>query len=175
VTNASSRTRTQPTTLEDELDAIVALLTLIKDTDGIKKITDPVVVAGIIALINMNLQQYRGIACGPANPIDVTLITDSTGIVKQATTPTIYNVTLAVINTEYSQALPANTRKFLVQCQDGTEFRLAFETGRVAAPVAPYLTIRANCIYWEDMVLTGVTIYVAGGTAGKVVEIVAWT
>jgi len=40
VTNASSRTRTQPTTLQDELDAIVTLLTLIKDTDGIKKITD---------------------------------------------------------------------------------------------------------------------------------------
>ena len=40
MTNASSRTRTQPTTLQDELDAIVTLLTLIKDTDGIKKITD---------------------------------------------------------------------------------------------------------------------------------------
>jgi hypothetical protein len=105
---------------------------------------------------------------------NVTLGTDNTGIVKQATTPAMFNVTLTLVATEYNQALPANTKKFLVQCRDGTEFRLAFETGKVATSVTPFLTVRANCIYWEDYVSTSATVYVAG-TAGKVVEIVAWT
>lgn len=74
--NASSRTRTQPTTIDDELDAIINLLTLIKDTDGIKKITDPVDISDrwTRQLGQIDLQRYLGLPCGPANPIDVTAL-----------------------------------------------------------------------------------------------------
>lgn len=74
--NASSRTRTQPTTIDDELDAIINLLTLIKDTDGIKKITDPVDISDrwTRQLGQIDLQRYLGLPCGPLNPIDVTAL-----------------------------------------------------------------------------------------------------
>lgn len=78
--DASSRTRTQPTTIDDELDAIINLLTLIKDTDGIKKITDPVTIAGILAVVGIDLQQYRSIVCGPTNPIDTQIIVGGVAI-----------------------------------------------------------------------------------------------
>jgi len=94
----------------------------------------------------------------------------------QAGTPTIYNVMLTNANTEYSQALPAGTKKFTVKERNGNTFRLAFETGRVAAPTEPYLTVLSNQVYWEDHVyLTGVTLYLAAPVGGRVIEIVAWT
>lgn len=93
---------------------------------------------------------------------------------KLAETPTIFNVTMANANTEYSQALPSDTRRFSIKTRDGTAFRLAFETGKVATPTAPYLTIPANSEYYEDDLRTGGTLYFACGTAGKVVEIIAW-
>lgn len=93
-----------------------------------------------------------------------------------STTPAIYNMTMTNANTEYSQALPANTRKFTIHTRDETAFRLAFVTGKVATPTAPYLTIPANKVYYEDFVnLTSKTLYFASGSAGKIIEIVAWT
>jgi hypothetical protein len=101
--------------------------------------------------------------------------TNTDALVKTATTPAIYNVTMTSADTEYTQALPANTKKFLVQCRDGTAFRLAFETGKVATPTEPYLTVATDAVYYEDEVLSSATVYVGCGSAGKVVEILAWT
>lgn len=104
--------------------------------------------------------------------------------ISAAHTPNIYNVTLVAANTEYSQAFPANTKKFLIHTQDESAFRLAFVTGKVAAPTAPYLSILSGSRYFEDLVqLDGTptsppaafTIYFAGATAGKIIEIIAWT
>jgi hypothetical protein len=94
-----------------------------------------------------------------------------------ATTPVIYNKTCTVANTEYSQALPANTKKFLVKMRDFAHVcRLAFVTGKVAAPTEPYFTIWATGSYNEDMIKpAALTLYVASSTAGAVVEIIAWS
>lgn len=93
-----------------------------------------------------------------------------------STTPVIYNVSLTNANTEYSQALPAGTKKFMVKERNGNPFRLAFVTGRVAAPVVPYVNTLSNQVYWEDhMYLTGVTLYLAAPIAGRVIEILCWT
>jgi hypothetical protein len=59
-------------------------------------------------------------------------------------TPTPYNVTLTNANTEYSQALPANCRKFEFQARTEATVRLAFVTGKVAASTAPYMTLKAG-------------------------------
>lgn len=105
----------------------------------------------------------------------VTLTTDSTGIIKQATTPTIYNVTMTNANTEYSQPLPANTKKYLIHTQDESAFRLAFVTDKVATPTAPFLTIPASARHWEDNVLlASTTLYFASSSSGKIIEILAW-
>lgn len=96
-------------------------------------------------------------------------------IVREATSPNTYNVTLTVADTEYSQALPANTKRFSVQARTAVDVRHAFVTGKVAAPTAPYNTLKANGSYYEDKVQTNATIYLASSTAGTVVEIIAWT
>lgn len=89
--------------------------------------------------------------------------------------PFIYNVTMTNADTEYSQALPQGTKKFLVHTRDESAFRLAFVTGKVATPTAPYLTILANTSYYEDHVkLVGNTLYFASPDAGKIIEIVCW-
>jgi hypothetical protein len=93
-----------------------------------------------------------------------------------ATTPVIYNVTMTLANTEYSQALPANCKKFLIHTRAGEAFRLAFVTGKVATPTEPYFSITPSDAYSEDLVLgAAVTLYFASATAGAVAEIIAWS
>ncbi|MBU1449201.1 hypothetical protein KKF45_05145 [Patescibacteria group bacterium] len=94
----------------------------------------------------------------------------------RAEIPAIYNVTMTLADTEYSQALPSACKKFLIQVRDGTAFRLAFVTGKVATLTEPYLTIAANCIYNEDLIgPIALTLYFGCDVASKVVEIVAWS
>lgn len=93
-----------------------------------------------------------------------------------ADTPAIYNVTMTSADTEYSQALPSNCKKFLIHTRDGTAFRLAFVTGKVAAPTAPYFTVPANQSYNEDLIQPSAqTLYFGCASAGKIIEIIAWS
>lgn len=96
--------------------------------------------------------------------------------IEPATTPTIFNVAMPSANTEYSWALPANTKKFTVSLRENNEaYRLAFEAGRVAAPTAPFLAVPAGGQYFEDHVwLTGMTLFFACPVAGRTVQIIAW-
>jgi len=96
--------------------------------------------------------------------------------VGAAPTPTIYNVTMTDADTEYSQALPTNCKKFTIQTRDGTSFRIAFTTGKVAGPTAPYFTVPEYSTYNEDNLdLSDKTIYFACGSAGKIIELLAWS
>ena len=80
----------------------------------------------------------------------------------EVTTPTVYNVTLTVADTEYSQALTANTREFRFRCRTLYDVRYAFVTGKVATPTAPYLTLPGGSDYWSDNdKLAAVTLYFA--------------
>lgn len=96
--------------------------------------------------------------------------------VNKATTPVIYNVTMTNLDTEYSQALPANVKKYTIQTRDGTAFRMAFEAGKVAAPTEPYFSIETDGFHHEDSIEpASLTLYFACGSAGKVAEILAWS
>jgi len=107
--------------------------------------------------------------------VPVTCTADGELVTEQAVSPTIYNVTMTNADQEYSQVLPAGTKKLAFHCRDGTAFRFAFETGKVAAPTAPYFTVRANAAVSEDHInAAALTLYFACGAAGKVVELVAW-
>lgn len=92
------------------------------------------------------------------------------------TTPTIYNITLTLANTEYTQALPANTREFRFICRTLYDVRFAWVTGKVATPIAPYLTLPAGADYYSDNDnLASQTLYLASSTAGVIVELECWT
>lgn len=89
--------------------------------------------------------------------------------------PAIKNVTMTLANTEYRYQFPKGVKKFLLHCRDGTAFRLAFRTGKVALPTEPYFSIPANGAYNEDNLdVKELHIYFACGVAAKVIEIIAW-
>jgi len=94
----------------------------------------------------------------------------------RTTTPTKYAVTLTSANTEYSQALPADTKKFRIHLRDYATFRLAYETGKVATPTDPYETIPAGSEKYEDgLNLAALTLYLASPVAAKTAEVEAWS
>lgn len=91
-------------------------------------------------------------------------------------TPTVYNKTLTIADTEYSQALPSSTREIRFRCRTLYDVRFAWVTGKVATPTAPYLTLPAGCDYHsDDSDITGKSLYLASDQAGVVVEIEVWT
>lgn len=93
----------------------------------------------------------------------------------KAKTVIVYNVTMTLANTEYSQALPANTRKLSFQCRTGYDIRFAFTTGKVAGSVSPFATIKSGGAYDEkDLNLTGETLYLASSQADVIIEVVCY-
>lgn len=92
---------------------------------------------------------------------------------KPKGTPTIYNITCTLANTEYSQVINTNLM-FEVQARTDAVVRLAFETGKVATPTAPFLTLMAGDFYYNDNSAATI-LYVASPTAGTVVELMVWS
>ena len=104
-----------------------------------------------------------------------TSISSSSASYKVAT-PTKYALAITTADTEYSQALPANTREFRFRCRTLYDVRFAWVTGKVATPTAPYLTLGAGSDYWSDWNnLASQTLFLASSTAGVVVELECWT
>ena len=105
-----------------------------------------------------------------------TRATEATLAKLMPTTATKYAVALTLANTEYSQALPANTKKFRIHLRDYAEFRFAYGTGKVATPTDPYETIPAGSEKYEDgLNLAALTVYLASPVADKTAEIEAWS
>ena len=94
-----------------------------------------------------------------------------------ASTINEYAVTLTVVDTEYSQALPANTKGIEFVSRGGYPVRYAFTTGKVATPTGVYFTLKSNCAYESPATLnlSSKTIYFASDNAGDVVELIAWS
>jgi len=89
-----------------------------------------------------------------------------------AKTPTVINKTLTTQNTEYSQALPAGTKRFTLQARTGVDVKLCFTA---LASGTTYITIKSGSSYSEEgLELSSKTLYMQAGSDGVVVEIVAW-
>lgn len=89
-------------------------------------------------------------------------------------TPTIFNKTITNSNTEYSQALPARTKKVLIKVRSGTKtLKLAYVNGESGSK---YITIPVGSSkYLEGAYLSGLTLYFQCPSAGQVAEIEVWT
>jgi len=103
--------------------------------------------------------------------IDTSTIEDNT---EPSETPTIYNVAMAVANTEVSQLLPANTRKVDIKLRaTNAMLKIAFvatESG------TNYITIPyGSSLHLENVKLGAVTVYAQSPTGGQTLEILAWT
>ena len=93
--------------------------------------------------------------------------------VDHGDTPVIYNVTMTNANTEYSQALPANTKKFLIKCRGAYDIKVCFTS---SGSGTLYVTVPSGTSYWEDAIQpSSITLYFQCATAAQVAEIVAWS
>ena len=82
------------------------------------------------------------------------------------------NVTCTSANTEYSVEIPNFTRGITIQCRTAHVLRVAFEAGKVAAPTAPYYSIKSGAV----LTLSPVTqirnkLYVGAPDAGSIAEV----
>ncbi|MBA7501164.1 MAG: hypothetical protein GH144_00025 [Clostridia bacterium] len=98
-----------------------------------------------------------------------------TELQRRATEPFLYNVTITNANEEYEQELHVATKAFSVVLADLAAFRIAFVTGKVATPTAPYYTQPANIPFErQGLYLSGKTVYIASPAATKVAQILCW-
>ena len=93
--------------------------------------------------------------------------------ISKATQPTIYNLSMPLANTEYSQALSSHTRKIMIKTRDRTaQLRIAFVATNTATI---FITIEGGAIYSEENLdLEGVTIYLRSNKSTQTVEILEW-
>mgnify|MGYP001591170963 CR=1 FL=1 len=92
-------------------------------------------------------------------------------------TPIVENETLTNANEEYSFVIPAGTQHAEVKARTSASWRIAFVSGKVAAPTAPYETVPAGGTWTMPAgkaMSANVTVYVASATAGIVLERERW-
>lgn len=87
--------------------------------------------------------------------------------------PTIYNKTMTLANTEYSQQLPTGTRKVLIKERaGGSTVQYCFTSG---ASNTTFMTLPPSTSkYLEAAEIGGKTLYFQCADAGKVLEIECW-
>jgi hypothetical protein len=86
----------------------------------------------------------------------------------------MFNIEIAVADTEYSQQLPEGAKAMTLQNREQNDLRLSYEAGKVATSTSAFMTVKAGQAYYETNVdLSSKTIYVASGRTGTA-EIVAY-
>lgn len=84
--------------------------------------------------------------------------------------PTIFNVACPVAGTEYSQALPANTRRFIIRARKSSKILFAYQPA-----ASEYVTIEMGVSFEDTNLYISQTIYFRNSKADEVIEIVAYT
>lgn len=94
-------------------------------------------------------------------------------MVKKAVTPVIYNVTCVAGGTEYSQALPANCKRYTIKARTSYAIQMAYV---VTESGTNYITVPASSSKTEEnLEAASTTLYFQSTQAGVVVEIEAWS
>lgn len=87
-------------------------------------------------------------------------------------TVTNFNVTLGPVSTEQSQALPADTKYFMVKSRGQSLLQLAFSSTESGTN---YITIQANAVFSLPGSFASLTLYFQSPQTGDIVEITAVT
>jgi len=88
------------------------------------------------------------------------------------TTPTIYNVTATLADTEYSQALSNSTKKLLIRARGRTKLQISWEAGQTDTT---FITIPAGAVRQLDGLDYSGSIYLRSSQAAQIIEIEEWT
>lgn len=99
--------------------------------------------------------------------LDVNLVNSPT-----VSTPTITNVSIGSVNTQFSYTLLPSTKRYAIRSRNGGKLNLAFTSGQTGAN---YWTVRPGTVYAESDIITGgvLTLYFQLNKTG-VVEILEW-
>jgi len=117
--------------------------------------------------------RFSGTLTGTTPTATLRIHAEETQAVDSVDQPQALNLTLTSANTEYSQALPVGTRKFLLKARGvGSSLKFAFATGTSGTT---YVSIPAGSGgLWVDCGgAYGVTVYVQSPTAGEIAEFLA--
>jgi hypothetical protein len=87
------------------------------------------------------------------------------------TVAAVVNVSVPLANTEYSYALPANCRGFLIKSRGNATTKFGYATG----VLTNYVTIPMGAVYEDFYFYSSQTIYFATNLAGNSMEIVTYT
>jgi len=92
----------------------------------------------------------------------------------QATTPQIFNITVPLANTEVSQALPANVKRFLIKVRGyKSKLKLSYTAGQSGTN---YIEVSLGNSYGEEGInVPSLTTYFQTDKANQIVEILAWS
>lgn len=108
----------------------------------------------------------RVIDTGTHNRLD----TISGSLTPANTSPSIFNVNAAIAATEYSQALPANTKSFIIRARTLSTVQFTFTSGQSGTV---YMTIPAGCSWEDNNFYTNATLYFQASQPGDI-EIIAY-
>lgn len=87
------------------------------------------------------------------------------------TTATIYNVSTPLAATEYSQALPADTKQFILKTRSNAKLQLSYTSGQSGTL---FVTIHGSAVYSDDNFYSSQTLYFQVDKSDTV-EIIAYT
>lgn len=86
--------------------------------------------------------------------------------------PLVQIKTIVLADTEYSQALPINTKRFTIQNRDNGLLKISYVTGFTTV----YFSIFPGGSITEDLIgAANITVYLQSPKAGQTVEILTWT
>lgn len=90
-----------------------------------------------------------------------------------STSTKIYNLSMPLASTEYSQLLSSDVLRITVKLRGMANLRVAFISGETSTN---YITIPAGCSWEEtDLRLASSTIYFMADQASQTLEILEWT
>lgn len=100
---------------------------------------------------------------------------DVNDLSQKSVTPNIINLNMGLANTELSQILPNNTKKFLIRSRVKSILKLAYEVNDTNT--GPWITIPKGANYTEENLnlSSSLTLYIQSNTPSHMVEIVYWT
>ena len=90
----------------------------------------------------------------------------------QPENPKVYNVSVALANTEVSQALTADTKAFTIRVRGSANLKLAFTATESATT---FITIPRGANYGIDGLKFNGTLYFQTDKASQTVEILEWS
>lgn len=85
---------------------------------------------------------------------------------------TIFNIILPSANTEYTQALPPDTKAFILKARGLAPMNLAYTSGDTGAL---YVSVPAGTTYEDIHFYASQSLYFQSSTAGVTLELVAYS